>query len=75
MIASENLSSVLRNVGIIAASDIIDSHSDFHKLFRHVWADHANIIALQYASSQALKTDLTIYPMLFALMTDLTYRL
>ena len=59
MIASENLSSVLRNVGIIAASDIIDAHSDFHKLFRHVWADHANIIALQYASSQALKTDLT----------------
>ena len=59
MIASENLTNVLRNVGILSTSDVIDTHSDFYKLFRHVWADHANVLACQYAGSQALKTDVT----------------
>ena len=80
MIAAENLNRILREIGILAAHEIIDTYTDFYNLFRFVWADHANIIgknsgrllfwikkllffffhvALQYASSQALKTDLT----------------
>lgn len=59
LIASENLTQVLKSVGILGQSDVIDAHSDFFKVFRHVWANHANFIALQYAGSEALKTDLT----------------
>ena len=59
MIAAENLSQVLREVGIISAKIDDEKNGDFFKLFRHVWANHANIIALQYASSEALKTDIT----------------
>ena len=59
LIASENLTLVLKNVGILHDNEIISTHSDFYKLFRNVWANHANFIALQYAGSEALKTDLT----------------
>ena len=30
-----------------------------HSIFRHTWADHANLIAVQYAGTGALKTDYT----------------
>ena len=33
--------------------------TEFFQLFRKIWANHANFIALQYAGSEALKTDLT----------------
>lgn len=59
LIASENLTQVLRSVGIMLEGDVINAHSDFYSVFRNVWAEHANIIALQYAGSEALKTDLT----------------
>ena len=31
----------------------------FNGIFRHTWADHANLIAVQYAGTGALKTDYT----------------
>ena len=34
-------------------------NTEFFQLFRKIWANHANFIALQYAGSEALKTDLT----------------
>ena len=34
-------------------------YTEFFQLFRKIWANHANFIALQYAGSEALKTDLT----------------
>jgi len=59
LIAAENLNSVLKNVGILHNNDVIDNHQEFFQLFRKIWANHANFIALQYAGSEALKTDLT----------------
>jgi len=59
LIATENLNTVLKSVGILQENDIIDSHVEFFQLFRKIWANHANFIALQYAGSEALKTDLT----------------
>lgn len=44
MIASENLNRILREIGILAAHEVIDTYTDFYNLFRFVWADHANII-------------------------------
>ena len=31
----------------------------FQNVFRHTWADHANLISVQYAGTGALKTDYT----------------
>ena len=59
LIAGENLITVLRSLAILSVNDVIDGHDNFYTLFRQVWANHANIIALQYAGSEALKTDLT----------------
>lgn len=59
LIASENLSQVLRHIQVLSERDGIDSHCEFIKLFKHIWVEHANIIALQYASSEALKNDIT----------------
>ena len=56
MVALENLKQVLDELSI--PNDDLEQ-SDFFKLYRNVWANHANIIALQYAGSEALKTDLT----------------
>ena len=44
MIAAENLNRILREIGILAAHEIIDTYTDFYNLFRFVWADHANVI-------------------------------
>ena len=51
--------SLYYSLGILQTNDVIDNHSDFFALFRKIWANHANFIALQYAGSEALKTDLT----------------
>lgn len=59
LFAAENLTQVLRTVNIMPEGDVVTAHADFNKLFRNAWADHANIIALQYAGSEALKTDFT----------------
>ncbi len=59
MIASENLSLVLKMIGIMPEGDAINGHTDFYNLFRNVWAEHANMIAIQYGGSGALKTDFT----------------
>ena len=56
LIALENLKQVLRELGIPNANL---GDSDFYKVYQNVWANHANIIALQYAGSEALKTDIT----------------
>ena len=51
LIAAENLTQVLRSVGILQENDVIDAHVDFFQLFRNIWANHANFIALQYAGN------------------------
>ena len=56
LIALENLKQVLRKLAI---PHVNLGDSDFYKVYQNVWANHANIIALQYASSEALKTDIT----------------
>ena len=56
LIALENLKQVLKKLAI---PHVNLGDSDFYKVYQNVWANHANIIALQYASSEALKTDIT----------------
>lgn len=59
LIAWENLIQVLNLLGILKPGESLGAHSDFQQLFRNVWSDHANILALQYVGSRALKTDFT----------------
>lgn len=37
----------------------VEDQYDFESLFKSVWADHADIISLQYSGTGALKTDFT----------------
>ena len=59
LLANENLNLVLRDFGLLRDHSTTHAFPDFQRLFRHVWADHANLLALQYAGSGALKTDFT----------------
>ena len=59
LLAKENLDFVLRDFGILLNGMTTSTHREFMQLFRHTWADHANLLALQYAGSGALKTDFT----------------
>lgn len=60
MLANENLDQVLAKFGVLKGEfDTSEAHPDFQRLFRSTWADHANLLSLQYAGSGALKTDFT----------------
>ena len=59
MLANENLNLVLRQFGLLKDGCTTAMFPDFQQLFRHVWADHANLLAIQYAGSGAMKTDFT----------------
>ena len=49
--------------GVLAANTTTTQFGEmepgFQTVFRHTWADHANLISVQYAGTGALKTDYT----------------
>ncbi|XP_040580794.1 phosphatidylinositol-3-phosphatase SAC1 [Lepeophtheirus salmonis] len=57
MLAFENLKSVFSRMGI--SNSGLELNTDFIKVFKNVWADHADVIAVQYAGTRAMKTDFT----------------
>jgi len=60
MLANENLNRVLCKFGVLKCEfETTEAHPEFQRLFRATWADHANLLAIQYAGSGALKTDFT----------------
>ena len=59
LLASENLKVVLSRMGILRPGDDILSKVSFQPVFKHVWADHADMISVQYSGTGALKTDFT----------------
>ncbi|GBP73699.1 Phosphatidylinositide phosphatase SAC1-B [Eumeta japonica] len=58
LIARRQLTTVLRLLGVFNTDDIPD-HPHFEELFKNVWADHADMISIQYSGTGALKTDFT----------------
>ena len=46
-------------LNILKPGESLGSHQEFQQLFRNVWSDHANTLAIQYVGSRALKTDFT----------------
>jgi len=59
MLARLNLQSVLVRLGVLGESVRIENQAHFENLFKNVWADHADMISIQYSGTGALKTDFT----------------
>jgi len=59
MLARRNLQVVLVSLGILPETARIENQMTVEKLFKTVWADHADMISIQYTGTGALKTDFT----------------
>merc|ERR1719381_33581 len=59
MLARRNLQVVLVSLGILPETARIENQMTVEKLFKTVWADHADMISIQYSGTGALKTDFT----------------
>jgi len=59
MLARNNLKSVLVRLGVLQESAKIENQLQFEEKFKNVWADHADMISIQYSGTGALKTDFT----------------
>merc|ERR1719414_627140 len=59
MLARRNLQAVLRRLSVLQEHMKIEDQAVFEALFKNVWADHADMISIQYTGTGALKTDFT----------------
>lgn len=59
MLARLNLQSVLHRMGVFEETARIEEQGPFENLLKNVWADHADMISIQYSGTGALKTDFT----------------
>ena len=59
MLARTNLQAVLRRLGVLQEHMKVQDQAVFEELFKNVWADHADMISIQYTGTGALKTDFT----------------
>ncbi|XP_025422349.1 phosphatidylinositide phosphatase SAC1 isoform X2 [Sipha flava] len=53
------LTIMLQKLDILNFGQKVEDQLDFESLFKSVWADHADIISIQYSGTGALKTDFT----------------
>merc|ERR1719260_86795 len=59
MLARRNLQAVLRRLNVLQEHMNVEDQTVFEALFKNVWADHADMISIQYTGTGALKTDFT----------------
>merc|ERR1719268_558799 len=59
MLARINLQGVLVRLGVLQDHMKVSQQTHFETLFKNVWADHADMISIQYTGTGALKTDFT----------------
>ena len=59
LLATENLKVVLSRMGVLRPGDDILKKESFQPVFKNIWADHADMISVQYSGTGALKTDFT----------------
>lgn len=59
MLARTNLQAVLARLGVLQDHMKVQHQVHFEALFKNVWADHADMISIQYTGTGALKTDFT----------------
>merc|ERR1719327_2321304 len=59
MLARNNLQTALVRFGVLGENSRVEHQAVFESLFKNVWADHADMISIQYSGTGALKTDFT----------------
>ncbi|PRD23069.1 UNVERIFIED_CONTAM: Sacm1l [Trichonephila clavipes] len=59
MLARESLQLQLQRLGVLNQGQKVEDHSVFEYIYKNAWADHADIVSIQYAGTGALKTDFT----------------
>ncbi|KAI6645875.1 phosphatidylinositol-3-phosphatase SAC1 [Oopsacas minuta] len=59
MLARRSLLTVLHSVNVLQEGERLDLHPEFEFVFKNMWADHADVLAIQYTGTKALKTDYT----------------
>ena len=59
MLARRNLQAVLRRLSVLQEHMKVEDQTVFEGLFKNVWADHADMVSIQYTGTGALKTDFT----------------
>ena len=59
MLARRSLQTVLRSINVLMEEEQLESNAEFEFIFKNMWADHADMLALQYTGTKALKTDYT----------------
>ena len=70
LIARFVLEKQLKVLGVIGENNKIVDFENFEFLFKNIWADNADMCAMQYTGTGALKTDYTRYGYL---MIDMRY--
>lgn len=50
---------MFKKLDILNFGQKVEDQLDFESLFKSVWANHADVISLQYSGTGALKTDFT----------------
>ncbi len=60
-LAADVLAKILSSWGVLNTDSVaeLERNEAFLKVYRNSWADHANLISVQYAGTGALKTDFT----------------
>jgi len=60
LIAKRSLKDQFLQHGIFTnPNDKVENYPDFEHTLKNVWADHADVVSLQYSGTGALKTDFT----------------
>ena len=59
MLARNNLQTALVRFGVLGENARVEHQAVFKSLFKNVWADHADMISIQYFGTGALKTNFT----------------
>lgn len=59
MLARRAFTSMLRKLSILKPDQNIEQHHVLEQIVKNVWADHADLISVQYSGTGALKTDFT----------------
>eukprot|EP00041_Stephanoeca_diplocostata_P029621 m.880944 g.880944 ORF g.880944 m.880944 type:complete len:309 (+) comp23593_c0_seq29:1599-2525(+) len=59
MLAKDVLYEQLRMLGILPPTETLASHQTLNHNLDNIWADNADMLAMQYGGSKALKTDFT----------------
>lgn len=61
LLAQKSFDSQLQQIGLFSTSECMLQHSDFHRQFKILWANHGDEVSIQYSGTHALKGDFVRY--------------